>query len=431
MSENLSNDVYECTFTLIAFDKPVETFSVASDKDISDFIYPFIMQFDNVDFQIGKFDSRQIANTALKKRVIGFLEDFSSANPRANKLIAFFNRLADDEAFIIFPFYIPDTAHLNTCFNYLKSVKSGEDLEQLEQRDAELVGDLLEKYEFYHLGPHRKNIGEPDKTKRICRFCNNTSKPLTFNSKAHAISEALGNKTLILFDECDACNQRFSKEIEQDLIEYYALLRIFFGIKGKNGLSGYSGANFSIKNSLEGLTITYTAENETDVNDDSIPKEIPLRSKRKISKQNIYRTLVKYFLSVIDKSRLVHFEETLKWMNQGHSYEKLPLVGRIDFVKVAEQPSLIYYIRKTDDTSLPYAVAEFHFALYKICYIIPGSSMDEADFTNPDNYRHFWKNFKHYYEASGWHFEDLSDDKKRTFQQNLKIDVRSKQEPEE
>lgn len=426
MSENPSNSIYKCTFTLIALDEPVETFSVASDKDISDFVYTFIKQFDNVDLLTGKYDSRQIANSGLKQRVIGFLEGFATANPKANRLIAFFNRLTDDEPFIMFPFYVPDTAHLSTCFNYLKSIRSGEDFEQLEQSVADLVGDLLERYEFYYLGLYRKNIGEPDKTKRVCRFCNNTSTPLTFNSKAHAISEALGNKTLILFDECDVCNQRFSKEIEQDLIEYYALLRVFFGIKGKNGLPRYTGANFEIKNSLEGLKITYNTEDETDTKDDSMPMEIPLKSNRKVSKQNIYRTLVKYFLSVIDKNQLVHFEETLRWVNGEHSYDKLPLVGRIDFIKVAEQPTLIYYVRKTDDTSLPYAVAEFHFTLYKICYIIPGSSMDKRDFTNPDNYRYFRQNFKHYYEAKGWHFEDLSDDKKRTFQQNLKIEVKKK-----
>jgi hypothetical protein len=423
--------IYECTFTLIALDKPVETFSVSSDNDISNFVYTFIMHFDNVDLNTGKFDIRQTAHIELKKRVIDFLNDLSEDNPKAKRVISFFNHLANDEPFIIFAFDVPDTAYLNSCFNYLRSRRDGKDFDQLERNDAELVGDFLSKYEFHHLGSFRKNIGEPDKTKRICRFCNNASVPLTFNSKAHAISEALGNKTLILFDECDSCNQRFSKGIEQDFIEYYSLVRLFFKIKGKNGLPSHSGANFKIENSNDGLKIIYSVEEVIDISEDIIPDEIPLISNRKISKQNVYRTLVKYFLSVIDKSQLIYFNETIKWINGGHSYNKLPLVARIDFIKVAEQPTLVYYIRKIDDDTLPYAVAEFHFALYKICYIIPGSSMDKTDFTNPNNYQHFRKNFKHHYDAKGWSFEDFSDDQRRTLQQNLKVEVKKTNKPKE
>jgi hypothetical protein len=57
-----------------------------------------------------------------------------------------------------------------------------------------------------------KSIGEQDKSKRICRFCNNTRANVTFKNIAHAISESLGNKKIILNEECDECNAEFGSD---------------------------------------------------------------------------------------------------------------------------------------------------------------------------------------------------------------------------
>lgn len=69
---------------------------------------------------------------------------------------------------------------------------------------------------------------------------------VTYSQKAHAISEALGNKTVILFDECDNCNEKFSKSLEPQIVEYLSLFRTMFGVKGKRGDTKYKGYNFSI-----------------------------------------------------------------------------------------------------------------------------------------------------------------------------------------
>ena len=64
---------------------------------------------------------------------------------------------------------------------------------------------ILTNYNICEFGTKRIHIGEQNKEKRICRFCNNKSENVTFKNKAHAISEALGNKTIILNEECDNC----------------------------------------------------------------------------------------------------------------------------------------------------------------------------------------------------------------------------------
>ena len=49
-----------------------------------------------------------------------------------------------------------------------------------------------------------------------CRFCGGYSPGVSFQQQAHAIPEALGNKTLFTSYECDNCNQKFGRGIEND-----------------------------------------------------------------------------------------------------------------------------------------------------------------------------------------------------------------------
>lgn len=423
--------IKQCTFTIIVLEDKVETFTVTSDSDISPFVYGLILQLDNIDTKTGRFDTRQTAHPELKNKMVAFLSPYADAYAPLKRIIAFIKNIPDNDPFIIYPFSVPTTTELATCFNFLKSIKSGVDFQTLEEQNHELFGDLFEKYEFHHLGTKRKSIGEPDKNKRLCRFCSNASVPLSFNNKAHAISEALGNKNLVLYEECDQCNQRFSHDIEQDLIEYYALFRSFFDIKGKGGLKKIKGSNFTIEQS-EGRNLKIALTTEEENSNDSLPLQIPLEFNRQISLQNVYRTLVKYFLSVIDANQMSFFQNTVAWINGKYSFESLPKIGRIPFTSVVQQPTLVYYLRKDDDTDLPFAVAELHFALYKICYIIPGSSKDTKDFTHQEDYDCFRHFFKHYFLTDGWKFEDFSNDKKKTFQINVNIDVKKQTfEPKE
>ena len=48
-----------------------------------------------------------------------------------------------------------------------------------------------------------------DTQNRVCRFCGKRSPEVTFESEAHAIPEALGNKSIFSAYECDVCNHMF------------------------------------------------------------------------------------------------------------------------------------------------------------------------------------------------------------------------------
>lgn len=75
---------------------------------------------------------------------------------------------------------------------------------------------------------HGNNIS---KTQRKCIFC--CSNTVKFNKIAHAISETVGNKSLVSHYECDDCNEEFGKKFEDNLGKYMLPYKIITQIFGK------------------------------------------------------------------------------------------------------------------------------------------------------------------------------------------------------
>ena len=98
------------------------------------------------------------------------------------------------------------------------------------------------KFDGYQLLVLFKNIDEQTvkevhnmnipKAQRKCIFCGkDTAK---FTKVAHAISETVGNKSLISCFECDVCNENFGKMFEDDLGKYMLPYKILTQTFGKN-----------------------------------------------------------------------------------------------------------------------------------------------------------------------------------------------------
>lgn len=81
-----------------------------------------------------------------------------------------------------------------------------------------------------------KKVVLGDKTKRICRFCGKQPPEVTFRKVAHAIPEALGNKSIETTYECDTCNEAFGSGIENDLGNWSKPMRTLARIRGKSGV---------------------------------------------------------------------------------------------------------------------------------------------------------------------------------------------------
>ena len=71
---------------------------------------------------------------------------------------------------------------------------------------------------------------------RKCSICGrgpNSAPPATFRKVAHVVPESLGNRWLTTYDECDDCNSRFGRELEDDLGKMTLPDRAMNGVRSK------------------------------------------------------------------------------------------------------------------------------------------------------------------------------------------------------
>ncbi|OJW80181.1 MAG: hypothetical protein BGO69_13200 [Bacteroidetes bacterium 46-16] len=419
---------YEAFFTFKAYTNTIPFKITAPElQHAEQFVYVFSDLFPGlIDFDNKTIRPLMKNTPELRKTIDDFVDLHKGKLPQLNAVSAFFRTLTEDELFFVFPFEKMPPEFSIMLYNYLAAIVEDKDFNTLQSQMNELFGELLKKYTISAYGETRRIIGERNKTKRICRFCNNTREPLTFGSVAHAISEGLGNKTLILNEECDGCNEYFSQTIEQDIIEYFAFARTMYGIKGKGGNKAFVGKNFKFKNTP---SLELQFEDGTDSKEVTSPLKIPLHSSHKITAQNIYRCFCKYFLSVIDADLLPSFSKTIDWINGKFTPEKLPKITQFIFYgRLQSQPTIVAYIRKDDDKRLPFAVCEFHFAFYRYIFIVPFCDKDEADFISDAEYSTFWSTFTHFTKVPGASFHDFSDSKEREMILNIEIELTEKED---
>lgn len=420
--------MYKYRIKFLALDDTIE-FEIKSDaiEIIEQFVDDLLIIFRNKD-KYGNnkstISSLQINTPNINKSIIDFVSKYNEKQPKLNTITAFFRKLKSKEHFFFLPNTDVEQALSIKMRNYLKSLETDVNFEELNGQTDELFGKLMAKYHMGIIGDNRILIGERDKTKRICRFCNNQRENLSFNNKAHAISEALGNKTAVLLDECDVCNKLFSETIEPDIILYLSFLRTFFNVKGKAGIKKFKGNNFELENN-EIVKLSFYG-NENRASENEIPNSVQLETQPMVA-QNIYKSLCKYFLSVIDEKYLQHFQKTIDWINGEIKIDNLPKIGeRTTYDFFSLQPKIGYFIRKDKESEIPFAVGEFHFTCKVFAFIIPLTDQDEKDFLDVDDYKKYWKTFKHFNKSKGWIFHDYSDNDKKNFKINLNFEVKNK-----
>ena len=417
----------EIRITFLALSRTVEI-KIESEKEINSFVNDLlIILAKEIDCENHKIniESLQQNTEEFRAKINSVIQKYKTFEPKIQQINTYFKDLKDNEYFFIFP---NDTIHKQQSFhlfNYLSALQKGEDFEKISKEIDELFGVLMDNYEMFAFDADRKNnikIGESDKSKRVCRYCNKKSPEVSFKKVAHSISEALGNKKIITNDECDACNEKFGEGIENDLILYLNLYRVFFRIRGKNGIPKLKGKNFEIEiKNEETITIDILSDEEIAVSDCN-DFQVRLETTEKITTQNIYKTLSKYALGVIDRTQIVNFKDTIEWINGKKNIDNLPKIAILtSYDLFSTHPKLTVYLRKSKDDKLPYAVAEFRFTYLTFVYIIPNSNKDTTDFTQDNNFEYFWNFFKHYSSIQDWSFQKMNDNTIRPFVMNLNI----------
>lgn len=315
----------------------------------------------------------------------------------------------------------------------------------LQKKFDKILGKITKKYDVKVFDSDRKKIGEKNKEKRICRFCNNginTTKKVTFRNKAHIIPEALGNKGLITYEECDECNNRFGKTIEKDLIAYFDIFRVFYGVKGKNGIPTLKFDNYTqikhytkydhnkllenaspevaklINNNLIVIVSKNINFSETTKN-----LSVPLESRNNITLGNIYKAFCKMIINLVERDELKYLQNTISWINSEKEeiYAIPKIASAVIHSMYVDNPQIAFYIRKDNDSKLPHIVGEFSFKCFKYVFIVPFSDKDKLTFVKDEEYEYFRKNFYHYDYIKNWSYHKMNSTIPQKFTTNMQM----------
>lgn len=186
----------------------------------------------------------------------------------------------------------------------------------------QLISYYVEKYRLVAsavvLQPNEKiKLGHRENP--TCRFCGKTQPEVTFSTVAHALPEAIGNKSIEVFYECDDCNQRFGAGIETEFGKWSKPLRTFYQIRGKNGVptlkrEGTDG--WRIELAKDGFVFQQHVDNpvaQYNASKGMLCVEVPVDAHVPIA---VFKTFVKMALSLVPDAEFADFKWTVKWLRE-------------------------------------------------------------------------------------------------------------------
>ncbi|MEJ7683922.1 MAG: HNH endonuclease [Segetibacter sp.] len=148
-----------------------------------------------------------------------------------------------------------------------------------------------------------------------CRFCKESIPNVSFNMDAHTFPQFIGNKYLLSYYECDICNERFSRTLENEMANFMKLLHTTYGVKGENKIPTYknygirfesSGTKLNIDNVDDSL-LTGNLNDKRFSLDLITDKFIPIA---------VYKCLTKMALSIMPETEVSFFTNTFNWIKE-------------------------------------------------------------------------------------------------------------------
>lgn len=324
------------------------------------------------------------------------------------KLYSILSALADGEYFAVITQAISDSDYqiIKEDLLHLNHL----DYDDLKKFEVEFCKGIIDNYDAVHYenGKKQIKIGEPDKKKRKCRYCEKMMPEVTFSKVAHTISEGLGNKSIITNDECDCCNEDLGRDIEQDLIVYLSPLRTFMSITGKNGKGKIMDESFAFYESgPKQIKIDLHDKEDPELKHWTLQQEgdqikMSFTHPQMVNLQDVYRAVTKYAIGVMGDAQLPHFHDTIKWIKKSTSATDLPqLCFFLDpSPSKDEKPCITVFFRNNNDKSLPYSFVEIQMSGIVIFAILPFCDQDDRTFSNREDWRHMMDVLKIYGKMS-------------------------------
>jgi len=271
------------------------------------------------------------------------------------------------------------------------------------------------------------NIGEPDKAKRVCRFCGKTGAQ-HFGDKAHAIQDSLGNKLLVCYEECDDCNHTLNS-IEDNFLVMMDVRRSLFHIsrKGSAKSARVVGENFVIEPDANGDAQLFVMQ-ETIPAGAVSPFMMRLNHKTNITNEKLYKALVKMVIDLVPAEAVPHFKNTVKWIGDNNwCPDSLPKLwfaeSQLHFYR---QPVLDVFLKRGDcDKDVPYCTAVLWIYDVMYMYIVPLVDVDAGRYKYDKNLTGHWQAMMRQLGNRQWFPQNGSDYTPATVWVDMPIDLSS------
>ena len=226
-----------------------------------------------------------------------------------------------------------------------------------------------------------------NKDERVCRFCGLDEQKVTFKEEAHAIPEALGNKSLFGYYECDTCNHFFGNGIENDLGNWSKPSRTFSRIRGKKGVpslkKGGAQPGWRVDYEPTGFVIKqYEDDPFMDVDEEN--KRVTFKLKRDAyTPVAVLKAFVKIGLTVLPPDELINFTEAMTWIREAdHSkglVHEFPLIRSFQPGPMPNDLIVLMMLRRRANvTGVPYAFLVLSFGNEVFQVFLPSPKQDAS-----------------------------------------------------
>ena len=380
--------------------------------------------------EVGDILAIQTADKQFKTN----LSQFDSLHKKYRKTRIILSQIPDGTKFILVDRPIKDSMELQYFYLLVLQMNGGEvSREQLHTIAA--ISPLYSIFTFDGQSKHLIHVGESDKTKRICRFCGKSVPIVSFSDKSHAISESIGNKSLICNEECDDCNERFSRTIEPDMVNMLGPLLTINAISGKHGIRKTTGKNFKLsldrstatEDNIGTLKFILNEEFPADV-EQFLQNGLNLdTSNLSFVPQNIYKCLCKYALSLMDSEYLVHFKETINWINSPTKYCKLPMLATCSTNQTSTTPQLLIAIRKNDTVQIPYCIGALLIMNNLFAFILPFANNDRWRFITKAQSLKFLELINFMFKEQNWSLASLSSSRSTYMRMDFSLTIQNEE----
>jgi hypothetical protein len=400
------------------------------DEVVADEIeHTFLRECDVVNFRSG--GARILASKQTRDALDVLVSKYDDVTKyHIRKLKGYISKLTDTDIFYYFNENKPNIVDRRTAIDFM-----------LADTDSKLIHnkifhyyslmDIYYEYLSFGFDGLEQWVGEEDINKRVCRFCGKRMPKVKFGNDAHAVQEALGNKLLFCYEECDACNNKMAP-IEDNFRVLMDFRRSMYHIprKGKTKSPSIVGKNFVINPNAEGLPELYIMEEKIPSNTDrSQPFLMHFELKNPMVNEDMYKALCKMVIDMLPSKELEHFKQTINWINPDKNWmpDSLPSILThyipSDEIRYSQPVLDIYINNKGQLPESPYCTAVLYIYDMVYMFIMPMVDVDRGMFKYDKSLNVHWQRMAELLNIWKWAVQDSSNYRLSTAWINWDVDL--------